>query len=155
MKRFGVLIPVLLLACLLCACSNASCLSERQIFKLVNEQEATLQTVVETMAASDPAFSADDPAQIPIELKGVQRIYQSEKKDCAVFECGGKGIGSETTYRGFYYNPAGTPSAFDSYCQDSELAEGCDAWVWSEPDGDNTYLTKHIKGNWYYYEAHF
>jgi len=72
------------------------------------------------------------------------------------FSCGGAGIGSSTSYVGFYYTPDNDMTAV--WCAPSFasllMASG-NGFEWQEPNGDNRYYTEHICGNFYYYEASF
>jgi len=71
------------------------------------------------------------------------------------FSCGGAGMGSATSYVGFYYSPEDDMAAVwcAPYSEDSLIASG-DGFSW-QGDGDNRYYTEHICGNFYYYEASF
>ena len=72
------------------------------------------------------------------------------------FSCGGVGIGSATTYVGFYYTPDHNISAV--WCAPSSpdsMTPLGNGYEWQEPNGDNRYYTEHICGNFYYYEASF
>ena len=72
------------------------------------------------------------------------------------FSCGGAGIGSSTSYVGFYYTLDNDMTAV--WCAPSFasllMASG-NGFEWHEPNGDNRYYTEHICGNFYYYEASF
>lgn len=72
------------------------------------------------------------------------------------FSCGGAGMGSETSYVGFYYTPDNDMTAL--WCAPSSagaLKPSGNGFAWQEPHGDNRYYTEHICGHFYYYEASF
>lgn len=72
------------------------------------------------------------------------------------FSCGGAGVGSGTSYVGFYYTPDNDMTAV--WCAPpsvSSLIPSGNGFEWQEPNGDNRYYTEHICGNFYYYEASF
>lgn len=72
------------------------------------------------------------------------------------FSCGGAGIGSGTSYVGFYYTPDKNMAAV--WCAPSSadlLTPSGNGFEWQESKGDNRYYTEHICGNFYYYEASF
>ena len=67
------------------------------------------------------------------------------------FTCGGWGLGSSTSYYGFYYSPAG-PRAFQGTKAELVPQNGGFAW---QGEGDNHGFTREISQGFYYYEAHF
>ena len=72
------------------------------------------------------------------------------------FSCGGAGIGSGTSYVGFYYTPNNDMTAV--WCAPSSsgsLTPSKNGFEWRESNGDNWYYTEHICGNFFYYEASF
>ena len=72
------------------------------------------------------------------------------------FPCGGAGVGSGTSYVGFYYTLENDMAAV--WCAPSSasaLTPSGNGFGWQEPNGDNRYYTEHICGNFYYYEASF
>ena len=72
------------------------------------------------------------------------------------FSCGGAGMGSGTSYVGFYYTSENDMAAV--WCAPSSadgLTPSGNGFEWKEPDGDNRYYTEHICGEFYYYEASF
>lgn len=72
------------------------------------------------------------------------------------FSCGGAGVGSGTSYVGFYYTPDNDMTAV--WCAPSSassLVPCGNGFEWWEEKGDNRYYTEHICGNFYYYEASF
>lgn len=63
------------------------------------------------------------------------------------------GIGSSTTYKGFYYSPDDEPLGFQGTDVDWQ-PEG-DGWKWKESEGDNFEYTEKIMDKWYWFEMHF
>ena len=113
------------------------------VFAFVREKEAELLVAIET-----GDFSA-------FENQGfIQEIDPEE--NVVDFSCGGAGIGSGTSYVGFYYTPDHDMTA--PWCapyHPEDLVPERDGFSWQEPEGDNRYYTEHICGNFYYYEASF
>jgi hypothetical protein len=72
------------------------------------------------------------------------------------FSCGGAGLGSATSYVGFYYTPDNNMTAvWCAPANSSLLTPYRKGFKWQEPNGDNRYYVEHICGNFYYYEASF
>ena len=72
------------------------------------------------------------------------------------FSCGGAGMGSGTSYVGFYYTQDHDMAAV--WCAPSSakaLNPAGEGYEWHEHQGDNYYYTEQICGNFYYYEASF
>lgn len=72
------------------------------------------------------------------------------------FSCGGAGVGSGTSYAGFYYTS--NDDMTEVWCAPSsviQLTPSGNGFEWHEPGGDNWYYTEHICGHFYYYEATF
>jgi len=113
------------------------------IFEFVYANEETLLKAIE-----DEDFSA-------FENQGL--IKEIGPDDTVVdFSCGGAGIGSGTSYVGFYYTPNHDMTAV--WCAPSSATAliPCGAgFEWREESGDNYYYTEHICGCFYYYEASF
>lgn len=89
------------------------------------------------------------------ENKGFIKDIDADEK-VVDFSCGGAGIGSGTSYVGFYYTPNNDMTAV--WCapsSSSSLTPYENGFAWQEPNGDNRYYTEHICGNFYYYEASF
>ena len=114
-----------------------------EVFEFVCERESELLKAIE-----DGDFSA-------FENKGFIKDIDADEA-VVDFSCGGAGVGSGTSYVGFYYTADNdmtavwcAPSSADSL---TPLENG---FEWKEPNGDNRYYTEHICGNFYYYEASF
>ena len=117
--------------------------SQDDIFKFVREEEKELLNAIET-----GDFSV-------FENQGfIKRIDAYET--VVDFSCGGAGVGSGTSYVGFYYTPENDMAAV--WCAPpsaSALTSSGNGFEWQESNGDNRYYTEHICGNFYYYEASF
>lgn len=116
---------------------------KEDIFTFVCENEADLLAAIDSGDFSD------------FENKGF--IQDINPEEAAVeFSCGGFGVGSGTSYVGFYYSPNGDMNAV--WCappSPGALKPSGKGFLWQEPNGDNRYYTEHICGNFYYYEASF
>lgn len=114
-----------------------------EVFEFVCENEEELLQAIE-----DRDFSS-------FENQGF--IKDIDADDTVVdFSCGGAGVGSGTSYVGFYYTPDNDMTAV--WCAPSSansMTASGDGYEWREPNGDNRYYTEHICGNFYYYEASF
>ena len=113
------------------------------VFEFVRENEAEL-----LQAIADGDFSA-------FENQGFIKKINAEEK-VVDFSCGGAGVGSGTSYVGFYYTADNDMTAV--WCAPSSadlLKPSGKGYEWSETLGDNRYYTEHICGNFYYYEASF
>lgn len=113
------------------------------VFAFVQENEAALLKAIE-----DKDFSA-------YENKGFIK-----KIDCDIlvvdFSCGGAGVGSGTSYVGFFYTADDDMAAV--WCapySEASLEPSGSGFAWQEENGDNRYYTEHICGHFYYYEASF
>ena len=123
--------------------TNDDSAKKEEVFAFVCEKEGELLAAIDT-----GDFSA-------FENQGfIQEI--DSREDCVDFSCGGAGIGSGTSYVGFYYTPDQDMTAVWCAPQRSgALVPSGDGFFWQEPGGDNRYYTEHICGNFYYYEASF
>ena len=71
------------------------------------------------------------------------------------FSCGGAGIGSGTSYVGFFYSPKDDMTAVWRSPSSISLIPSGNGFEWQEENGDNHYYTEHICGHFYYYEFSF
>jgi hypothetical protein len=114
-----------------------------EVFAFVQENEAALLKAIE-----DKDFSA-------YENKGFIK-----KIDCDIqvvdFSCGGAGVGSGTSYVGFFYTADDDMAAV--WCapySEASLEPSGSGFAWQQENGDDRYYTEHICGHFYYYEASF
>lgn len=113
------------------------------IFEFVCENEEELLKAIQ-----DSDFSAFENQGFIKEIDADEAVVD--------FSCGGAGVGSGTSYVGFYYSPENDMAAV--WCAPpsaSALTPSGNGFVWQEPNGDNRYYTEHICGDFYYYEASF
>ncbi len=157
MKKFLCLCLVVGLAISLSACSDLlggayflylvatgdDSADKGEIFEFVCENEEELLKAIQ-----DGDFSAFENQGFIKEIDANETVVD--------FSCGGAGVGSGTSYVGFYYTPDNDMTAV--WCAPSSagsLTPFGNGFVWQEPNGDNRYYTEHICGNFYYYEASF
>ena len=114
-----------------------------EVFDFVSENEEELLKAIEAgdlSAFENQGFIKDiDPDETVVD-----------------FSCGGAGVGSGTSYVGFYYTSENDMAAV--WCAPSSassLIPSGNGFEWQEANGDNRYYTEHICGNFYYYEASF
>ena len=113
------------------------------VFAFVQENEAALLKAIEDKDFSD------------YENKGFIK-----KIDCDIlvvdFSCGGAGVGSGTSYVGFFYTAADDMA--DVWCapySEASLEPSGSGFAWQQENGYDRYYTEHICGHFYYYEASF
>lgn len=153
MKKFVCKLFVLCMMCVLVGYGGATLLflsttvgdraDKDNVFEFVCEEEAALLRAIE-----DGDFSA-------FEKKGFVKNVDADP-NVVEFACGGAGIGSSTSYVGFYYTADHDMMAV--WCappSGSFLTPSRNGFEWQEPNGDNWYYTEPICGNFYYYEASF
>lgn len=113
------------------------------VFKFVCEEEEVLLKAIEDGDFSD------------FENKGFIKSIDADT-NVVDFYCGGAGIGSNTSYVGFYYTADNDMSAL--WCAPSSadlLTPSGNGFEWKETNGDDWYYTEHICDKFYYYEASF
>lgn len=116
---------------------------KEDVFEFVCEKEEELLKAIE---AGD--FSAFENQGLIKDIDADETVVD--------FSCGGAGAGPATSYVGFYYTPDNDMTAV--WCAPSSassLTPSGNGFAWQDPDGDNSYYTEHICGNFYYYEASF
>lgn len=120
-------------------------LSKKDIFDLVNEN----YTIILDDITEQNFFDTSS-------IDGVKEIYYNN--GILDVYCGGKGMGSATSYYGFYYSPDNLPKT--SWCGSdfgdvSNLRAERNGFSIRYSNDDNGYYTEKIRDNFYYYEAHF
>ncbi|MBQ4564046.1 MAG: hypothetical protein IJA58_06160 [Lachnospiraceae bacterium] len=128
---------------LLLAATTDDSANKEDVFEFVCEEKEALLKAIE-----DGDFSA-------FKNKGFIKSIDADT-DVVDFSCGGSGVGSGTSYVGFYYTPGNDMTAV--WCAPSSagsLTPSGKGFEWRETNGDNWYYTEHICGNFYYYEASF
>lgn len=86
-------------------------------------------------------------------FSGVHAINYWDNCEMVDFWCSGCGLGSATSYSGFYYSPKDIPLGFQG--TDMDFMESGSGWKYQEAGGDNCYYTEKITDNWYYYKMFF
>lgn len=116
---------------------------QSEIIEFVCENEAELMSAIESGNFSE------------FENQGFIKTIDAD--DAAVeFSCGGAGVGSGTSYVGFYYTPDGDMTAvWCAPASEASLIPCGSGFEWREKGGDDRYYTEQICGNFYYYEASF
>ena len=116
---------------------------KEEIFEFVSENEEELLKAIQ-----NGEFSAFENHDFIKEIDADETVVD--------FSCGGAGVGSGTSYVGFFYSPTNDMTAV--WCAPSSadsLTPSGSGFEWQEQNGDNRYYTEHICGNFYYYEASF
>jgi len=120
-------------------------LSKREIFELVDNYSETILADIDENNFNDS-----------LSIEGVTDIRLGDVTD---IKCGGKGLGSATSYYGFYYCENDEPVVmFNGNVTDVESSEFVDydkGYAYTEKDSDNSYYTERISPCFYYYEWHF
>ena len=114
-----------------------------EVFDFVSENEEELLKAIE---AGD--YSAFENQGFIKDIDADETVVD--------FSCGGAGVGSGTSYVGFYYTSENDMAAV--WCAPTfagSLIPCGNGFEWQEPNGDDRYYTEHICGNFYYYEASF
>lgn len=128
---------------LLLAATSDDSANKDDVFEFVCEEEEAL-----LKAIGDGDFSA-------FENKGFIKSIDADP-NVVDFSCGGAGVGSGTSYVGFYYTADNDMTAvWCAPASASSLTPSGNGFEWQETNGDNWYYTEHICGNFYYYEASF
>ena len=144
MKRAVIFVLVIMLCLSFAGCNDE--LSKEDVFSLVNDNK---DTILQDVSEGD--FS---------DCKKIAEIKEITKYDNFVeFYCGGKGMGGETSYCGFYYFANDDLQAvLDELAQliggadtDVEFTVDCNGYIWRAAEGDNSLYVEKIDNNLYYY----
>ena len=65
----------------------------------------------------------------------------------------GTGVGSSTTYEGFYYSEDDRPIGFQG--TEAGFVPYDTGWSWEEEKGDNRERTERITARWYWFQMNF
>ena len=89
------------------------------------------------------------------KIKGIEDI--TVKENYIDFDCGGKGIGSATSYYGFYYSEDNAIDVTENieYPKGETLKPDGKGYSWDELDGDNRFYVEKIIDGFFYYESHY
>ncbi len=156
MKKAGVAAACLLLALCLSGCGDLwrkivfawmatddDRVEKSEIFAYVQENEDSL---LDCIGRNDYSAVLGSPV--------IRRI--DTHNGYIDFDCGGAGMGPETSYRGFFYSEQDNLRAI--WCaprEEESLSAKGKGYFWKESGGDNTYYVEHICGHFYYYDAEF
>lgn len=118
--------------------------TKQEIFDLVNENSIAILEDIKN-------YDFDNTEK----LKGIKAI--SPHEGFIDFYCGGAGIGSATSYYGFYYSENNAIDAMQNieYPMGGELNPDGNGYLWKERDGDNKFYVEKIMDKFYYYESHY
>ncbi len=150
----GFLLSLALLAVVLVIAINVifdNSLSKRQIYNLVEKHSETILEDINENNFEDT-----------LAIRGVTGV---ESDDLVDIQCGGSGLGSQTSCSGFYYYENDEPVVVNSggsiyHVDESEFIAYDKGYLYTEMniDGtvsDNTYYTERISEGFYYYEWHW
>jgi len=142
MKR---LIFVLCVFGLLLACTG--CVIDREKTKtlVMNTVREKCDILLEDIQAGD--FSDSE------QINGITAIHPERDRTFIEYECGGYGIGSATSYWGFYYSEEDDMTRI--WCAGEPLVPEGKGFLYQQPDGDNRYYTEHIIDHFYFYDASY
>lgn len=65
----------------------------------------------------------------------------------------GTGVGSSTTYEGFYYSEDDRPIGFQG--TEAGFVPDDTGWSWEKENGDNRERTERISARWYWFQMNF
>ena len=153
-------ICVILAFCMMCSfagCADFLGGSLFLIFAAANDDRADKETIAAFVCEQEDALlqGIENRDFSAFEQKGFIKDIAIDK-GVVEFSCGGMGMGSATSYVGFYYTPDNDISAV--WCAPSSpdlLTPSGKGFAWQEPNGDNRFYAEKICENFYYYEASF
>ena len=144
MKRAVIFVLVIMLCLSFAGCNDE--LSKEDIISLVNNNK---DTILQDVSEGD--FS---------NCEKIPKIKEITKHDNFVeFYCGGKGMGGETSYCGFYYFANDDLQAVLNVLAqliggadtDVEFTTEDNGYIWRAVEGDNSLYVEKIDNNLYYY----
>lgn len=157
MKRFGCLLLAIIMLFSLSGCSETLGFTLFLLLIEAGDDRAEKDEVFTFVCENEEALLKAIEAGDYSEFENQGFIREIDAYETVVdFSCGGRGVGSGTSYVGFYYTSDDDMTAV--WCAPSSedlLTAFGDGFGWQEENGDNRYYTQHICGNFYYYEASF
>ena len=144
MKRAVIFVLVIMLCLSFAGCNDE--LSKEDVISLVNDNKDTILQDVSEGNLSD--------------CEKISEIKEITKHDNYVeFYCGGKGMGGETSYCGFYYFANDDlQTVLNELAQligradtDIEFTAEGSGYIWRAAEGDNSLYIEKIDNNLYYY----
>lgn len=135
-------------------------LTEKEIIALVEGNEPLLREVSAELSEmgymgrinDENRAEFSDTIEKVLKIKGLQYI-SVEENGRIEFYCGGSGLPPASQYYGFYYTAADEPENFMS--TEPLTKDGKDRWIWQESGSDNTFRTRRITDNFYFYVMSF
>ena len=135
MKRILLVILAAAAALMMTGCGAPA---EEEIAAIAREDEALF---------ADIAYGAD-PARALIDPE-ICHVYR--EVDCVVFTTGASGLLTDTR-SGFYYSYNGQPCGA-GYANKWKFTEEDGGWAWYDTRTPREYHTRHLFGNFYYFEG--
>lgn len=130
---------VLPIVAVIAKCDDSA--SKKRIFSFVTKHQDELVKCIE-----EKDYSSLEKYFI---IKGIDEYEQQTD-----FYCGGRGLGAESYYCGFYYSANDVLDGVWCAPKDDLEPKG-KGYYWHEDVGDNDYYVEHICGHFYFYEAGF
>ena len=135
-------------------------LSEKEIVALVEKNEPLLRDAAAELSESgytgiindENCGEFSDTIGKVLNIEGLQYIDVDENGRIE-FDCGGSGLPPASQYYGFYYSADDEPENIMS--SEPLTQNGKKRWMWQEADGDNTFHTRKITDNFYFYVMSF
>lgn len=138
--------------CILCAIVAAGFL-----YASVRQTRGTKAGIIEYVQANQEAL--DQFAGGLMENLSGDNEYNGWQATCyqdarmVEFITKGTGIGSSTTYEGFYYSEDDRPIGFQG--TEIDFVQDDTGWSWEEENGDNRERTERISARWYWFQMNF
>ena len=114
-----------------------------EIFNYVQENQVDLEQFVADLMKGDRKDAAYGNWQV---------AYYAEAS-AVEFQTNSFGLGSSTTYEGFYYSENDRLIGFQGV--ELEFLQDGDGWIWQETSGDNCDRTERIMAHWYWFKMSF
>lgn len=117
---------------------------KNEIIELVNENQIEITNAIENNNFENIE-----------KIKGIEDITVEE--NYIDFYCGGKGIGSATSYYGFYFSKDNAIDVKENieYPKGETLQQDGKGYSWNESNGDNRFYVEKITDGFFYYESHY
>ena len=140
--------------------AESNSLSEKEIAALVEKNEPLLREAAAELSESgytgiindENCGEFSDTIGKVLKIEGLQYIDMDENGRIE-FDCGGSGLPPASQYYGFYYTADDEPENIMS--GEPLTQDGKNRWIWQESDGDNTFRTRKITDNFYFYVMSF
>lgn len=141
MKKSKILLlSILVFLVVILAAARLPIRAEDRIANFVVENQPELEAIALERLAGNASAAKYKTADVDGVFNGTVQFTLSRY-----------GIAPASRYRGFYYSQNGVPTAFQGADIPLELLSPSE-WEWRDGT-DNRGVTKHITGNWFYFEA--